>query len=75
MMDTPTESEPGTLYEICVKGCLDEHWSGWFEGLSIQPGCDFTTLLRGYLPDQSALLGLLNKIHALNLSLVSVRRV
>ncbi len=68
-------SHPDTLYEICVLGALAEQWSGWFEGFSIRPDPGETTMLRGSLPDQSALLGLLNKIHALNLTLLSVRRL
>ena len=60
------------VYEIRLKGQLSGRWSDWFEGFSIQPGPGGTTTLRGRLPDQSALLGLLNKLHALNLTLLSV---
>lgn len=60
------------VYEIRLKGQLSGHWSDWFEGLSIQPGPGGTTTLRGQLPDQSALLGLLTRLHALNLRLLSV---
>lgn len=66
---------PGSLYEIRVQGRLTERWSEWFEGLSIQANGDSTSTLRGFLLDQSALLGVLNKIHGLNLSLVSVTRL
>lgn len=71
-MSNSTASRPGTCYEICVQGALTERWSGWLEGLSIRPGPGDTTLLRGVLADQSALLGVLNKIHALNLTMISV---
>jgi hypothetical protein len=59
-------------YEIRIAGELADHWSDWFEGLSIQPATDSETILRGQLQDQSALLGVLNKIHGLNLKIVSV---
>ena len=62
------------MYEIRLEGCLTKDWSEWFSGLSIQVKDDSTTMLRGVLPDQAALFGVLNKIHALNLILVSVIR-
>ena len=62
------------IYEIRVEGHLTDRWSDWFEGLAIQPGPCGETKLSGPLSDQSALLGVLNKIHALNLSIVSVTR-
>lgn len=64
----------GYLYEIRLEGYLTEDWSEWFSGLSIEAGDSSTTMLRGSLPDQAALLGILNKIHALNLILLSVIR-
>ena len=62
------------LYEICVEGHLDGDWSGWLEGLAIynQPGDG--AVLRGPIVDQAALIGLLNKVHAMNLVITSVRR-
>jgi len=61
-------------YEIQVEGKLSERWKGWFEGLAINPGPGGNTVLSGLLVDQAALLGVLNKIHAVNLTLVSVER-
>jgi hypothetical protein len=63
------------LYEIRVEGHLTDRWSDWFEGLAIrnQPGGE--TVLSGPITDQSALFGVLNKIHALHLILVSVARI
>lgn len=60
-------------YEIMIEGDLGEEWAEWFDGLVIQPGPDGQTILRGMLVDQAALLGVLYKIHALNLKLISVR--
>lgn len=61
-------------YEIRVDGQLDTRWAEWFDGLTIQYQGSEGTTLTGQLPDQSALLGVLTKIHNLNLILLSVRR-
>ncbi len=63
------------IYEICVAGNLPDRWSDWFSGLAIHNLCDGETKLCGPLTDQAELLGVLNKIHALNLPLVSVIRL
>ena len=57
--------------EVRVKGNLKPDWSDWFEALTISSPSDGETLLSGELPDQAALLGLLNRIHSLNLKLLS----
>ncbi len=67
--------QPQWFYEIHVEGLLAEHWSGWLEGLAIHPNPDRTTTISGCLPDQPALFGVLYKIHALNLTLISVIRI
>jgi hypothetical protein len=61
-------------YEICVEGQLSDRWSDWFEGLSIRNGPNGETVLSGCISDQAALFGVLNKIQALNLTLISVVR-
>ncbi len=62
------------LYEIKIEGQLSEQWSDWFEGLAIHNDLSGETTLTGFLTDQAALFGVLTKIHALNLNLVSVTR-
>lgn len=62
-------------YEIQVEDELPERWKGWFEGLAINIGPGGNTVLNGVLVDQAALMGVLNKIHAFNLTLVSVNRM
>jgi hypothetical protein len=57
--------------EIRIKGRLKADWSDWLEGLIVSEQADGETLLEGELPDQAALLGLLNRIHGLNLQLIS----
>ena len=67
------------VYRIQVRGQLDEGWSGWFDGIEItvQGGGDgpAVTTLTGTVADQSALLGILQKIAYMNLVLISVNRV
>ena len=59
-------------YEIKIKGHLDAHWSEWLAGLQLTYLSDDETLLVGFLPDQVALHGLLERIRDLNLRLISV---
>ena len=61
-------------YEIRVEGHLSDRWSDWFEGLAICQEPNGETTLRGPVGDQSALFGVLNKIQALHLVLISVQR-
>ncbi len=61
-------------YEIRIEGHLTDQWSDWFNGLVINFDSDGNTTLSGTLADQSALLNVLNKIHALNLTIISVKR-
>jgi len=58
--------------EIRVQGQIDEHWSEWFEGLTVTPTEEGDTLLTGVVVDQAALHGLLTKVRDLELSLLSV---
>jgi hypothetical protein len=61
-----------TVYvEIRIKGTLKQDWSDWLEGLSVSHQANVETVLNGQLTDQAALLGLLNRIHGLNLQLLS----
>ena len=66
---------PPTIYEIRIDGHLDREWSDWFEGLTITPGEDGTTLLSGPVADQSALHGLLRKVRDLGAPLISINQV
>ena len=61
--------------EIWIKGRMDEHWSDWFEGLTITHTDENETILSGTVVDQAALYGLLAKLGALGLPLLSVRQV
>ena len=61
-------------YEIRIEGLLSGGWEDWFEGLTIHHYEGKETILTGILTDQAALLGLLTRIHGLNLTLISVNR-
>lgn len=58
-------------YVIRVQGELGEDLTEWFGGLSLCPGAEASTL-SGWLPDQSALFGVLHKIRDLNLLLLAL---
>ena len=59
-------------YELRVEGHLDEHWSGWFDGLTLLRDGDGTTTLRGTVTDQAELYGLLVRVRDIGATLLSV---
>jgi len=73
-------TDNGEVYEIKIKGILEDHWKQWFEGMTLkhaENGEDGQncTLITGLIADQPALHGLLAKIRDLNLTLISVRKI
>lgn len=61
-------------YRFRVRGHLDDGWSDWFGGLSVQRRADGTTVLAGPVVDQAALHGVIARIRDLGLPLLSVRQ-
>ncbi len=59
-------------FEIRVRGQLGKEWTDWFEGLELRPLEDGEMILNGSIPDQAALMGILNKLHRLNLTILSL---
>lgn len=64
----------GEYFEIHVKGQLDESWSDWLEGLEVKLLENGEMILSGHIEDQAALMGVLNKLYGLNLTLLSVSK-
>jgi hypothetical protein len=58
--------------EIRVKGQIDQHWSDWFDDLTVTHTDQNETFLTGPIVDQAALHGLLAKLRDLGLPIVSV---
>jgi hypothetical protein len=65
----------GGCFEIHVRGQLDESWSDWLEGLDATLLENGEMILTGHIVDQAALLGTLNKLYGLNLTLLSVNEI
>jgi hypothetical protein len=68
-----TPEHDGGWYEIRVQGRLDDRWSAWLDGLDLSHS-DGITVVRGSIPDQAALHGLLQKLRDIGLPLLSVAR-
>lgn len=73
MSENPA-GERGRSVRIHIQGKIDEDWSDWFEGLSVQT-TEEGTLLVGEVADQSALYGILARLRDLGLELLSVEQV
>ena len=70
----PDTSQP-IVYQIRLKGHLDDEWSEWFDGLTITLEENGETLLTGPMIDQAALNGLLKKVRDRGITLVSVNPI
>ena len=80
MSDIPPEFEvqpfnsPRT-YELRVEGRLGPEATAWFEDMTLETDETTTpiqTVIRGDMPDQAALYGLISRIRDLGLTLLSV---
>ena len=75
-MNRSTGLTAAAVYQICVWGCLDDHWANWFEGMALtHDSTHNTTTLTGAVPDQPALHGILAQIRDLGLPLLSLTRL
>ena len=63
------------VYQIRLKGHLDDQWSDWLGGLTIALEEDGNTVLTGPVVDQAALFGLIKKVRDLGMPLVSIHCV
>jgi hypothetical protein len=62
-------------YEIRIQGTFSPEWTEWFEGMEIRQEGEEQTVLAGPIVDQAALHGLLARVRALNITLLSVSSV
>jgi hypothetical protein len=76
-------------YRILVQGWLSDGWEDWFEGMRLahpgwvdshppipgEPLPGETTLLTGTVPDQAALIGILQKLYSFRLPILSVELI
>jgi len=72
-------SEDSLTYQIIIKGHLNSDWGDWLDGVAIShaqtdQGQKMTHLTVKVL-DQSALYGVLMRLHSLNLELLLVKRL
>jgi hypothetical protein len=63
----------GHIYQIRIRGHISENWASWFEGLTLRREESGDTIIRGALPDQAALHGILMIVRDLGLTLVEVK--
>ena len=73
--DQPSTGSGSKFYEIHVKGHLDNTWSKWLDGLEVKLLENGETILFGPIVDQSALMGVLNKLGRMNVTLISLNEI
>ncbi len=76
--EDPLQRSPGAegrYYAIHVKGHLNTSWSDWLEGMEMRLLDNGEMTLSGYIVDQAALMGVLNKLVRLNLTLLSLNEI
>jgi hypothetical protein len=72
---TRGRSSDSSRYEIRIGGRLAPRWATWFDGMTLTPAGDGTTVLVGPVADQAALHGVLARIRDLGLPLIAVARL
>lgn len=60
------------IYTIRIQGVLHNRWKNWFDCMTITNLDSGETIIEGLIQDQSALVGVINQIHNLNLCLISI---
>jgi hypothetical protein len=74
-LNSVTDQDAATIYQIRIKGHLGTQWQDWFGGLTISVEDNGETLFTGPVMDQAALHGLLRKLRDLGMPLVSIMPV
>ena len=75
-MNTPPRGRDrdAGYYRIRVKGHLAPRWATRFDGMTLTPLEDGTTVLLGPVADQAALHGLLRQLGDIGITLLSVHQ-
>lgn len=73
--NTQSPKSTGGFYEIQIKGHLNSTWSDYLNGLEMKLLDNGEMILSGPIVDQAALLGVLNKLNRLNLTILSVNEM
>ena len=60
------------IFQIRIQGQINESWSDWLGGLTITVQPEGETLLAGPIADQAALHGIMDRLYAMNLSILSI---
>ena len=63
------------IYEIRIRGHLEQRWQQTFDGMTIAPEANGTTHLVGPVVDQAALHAMLRKIRDLGMPLLLVNNL
>ena len=74
MMNQPSDPSP-VIYTVCVRSILDEGWVRALHVKALTTQRHYTvprTMLTLQLADQAELLGLLNRLHNMGLTVLSV---
>jgi hypothetical protein len=66
--------QPG-WYQIRLAGHLASRWAARFDGMTLTPQVDGTTLIEGPVVDQAALHGLLRTLRDIGLPLLAVTQL
>ena len=74
-LNSDFDPDQPTLYQVRIKGHLDDQWADWFEGMVITRVEGGDTHLTGPIVDDAALHGLLKKVRDLGIPLISVNRI
>jgi hypothetical protein len=72
--EPPTSGGDGGWYEVRLQGHLGAHWAARFDGMTLTPLADGTTVLRGLVADQAALHGLLRQLGDIGVTLLSLHQ-
>lgn len=79
MSGSKKTTHPCAIYEIKVRGSLDESWVSWFPEMKIYPGkTDLDnpiTSLKGPVVDQPALRGILTRLWDMNLEIIYLQQI